>query len=277
MENVEFNDLYSIDKESLEQLAPVYGVIFLFKYSSIDREYAENGNKPLHGDYDTDYQSKGIFFANQTIQNACATQAVLNMLMNKPEINIGSELDNFKEFVTGFDGSMAGETIGNSELIRNVHNSFSAPLGIEIDDDRQSAKQDYSSDGVFHFVGYLQMQGHIYELDGLKTYPIKHIACEPDEFCAKLPGVIQERISKYPLSELRFSLLVMSENRLEKYLREGNEMQVAREMEKREGWRRENELRKHDHTSLLIGLLSNISKRCNDDEWAKMMVNATRN
>ena len=79
IQDVQFDDLYSIDSDSLNSMSPLYGVVFLFKYGNVDRSYAKDGNKPLDGEYDTEYQSKGIFFANQIIQNACATQAVLNM------------------------------------------------------------------------------------------------------------------------------------------------------------------------------------------------------
>ena len=93
MKDVEINELYSIDSDSLSQLDPVYGVVFLFKYGKIDREYASNGNRPLDGDYDVDYENKGIFFANQTIQNACATPVSYTHLDVYKRQDIDSLLD----------------------------------------------------------------------------------------------------------------------------------------------------------------------------------------
>ena len=58
--NVEINDLYSIDSETLRALQPIYGVIFLFKYGRKDREHASL-NKPITGEYDADYQDQGLF------------------------------------------------------------------------------------------------------------------------------------------------------------------------------------------------------------------------
>ena len=59
---------------------PVYGLIFLFKYmKKID--YKPN----VLSTWDPD-----LFFANQEIQNACATQAILGILLNNcDKLDIG--------------------------------------------------------------------------------------------------------------------------------------------------------------------------------------------
>ncbi|KAK6456979.1 ubiquitin carboxyl-terminal hydrolase [Scheffersomyces xylosifermentans] len=276
IQDVEINELYSIDSDSLRQLDPVHGVIFLFKYGKIDRQYAQDGNKPLDGVYDQDYQEKSIFFANQTIQNACATQAVLNVLLNKSdEVVLGDELSNFKSFVTGFDSEMIGEAMSNSDLIRSVHNSFSAPSSFA-DDDKPKPPQDYDdkNDGLFHFIGYLLKDNHIYELDGLKSYPIKHVECNSqEEFYEKLPGVIHNRISKYG-DELRFSLLAITNNKLEQAKKENDYDAINTQMMKRETWKNENELRRHDYMGLIVALLKNISKDLDDEEWKKLLDSA---
>lgn len=275
MKDVEINELYSIDSDSLSQLDPVYGVVFLFKYGKIDREYASNGNRPLDGDYDVDYENKGIFFANQTIQNACATQAVLNILLNKDDVvQLGDELSNFKSFVTGFDSEIIGETISNSEVIRKVHNSFSSPS--LMDEDKPEPPPDYDGrdDGLFHFIGYIRSGGYIYELDGLKSYPIRHVECSSQqEFYEKLPEVVFKRISLYG-DELRFSLLAVTNNKLEQATRDNDSEAIHSQLMKRETWTNENELRRHDYMGFLVALLTNISKEKNDEEWKKLLEKA---
>ncbi|PVH20811.1 hypothetical protein CXQ85_004319 [Candidozyma haemuli] len=273
VQNVQFDELYSIDKESLLAVAPVYAVVFLFKYSKLDREYAAK-KQPIDGEYDPDYAEKGIFFANQTIQNACATQAVLNSLLNKlDDIEIGEELHNLRSFIEGFDPEMAGETLSNSETLRSVHNSFSAPKFID-SDQLPPPDMDDKDDGLFHFITYLNINNTIYELDGLKQYPIKHETLDaPDHFYDVLPRVLQRRIDKYQ-GEIRFSLIAITNNKLEQYKLLGDDMSVQQELVKRETWKQENKFRRHDFPKLTVALLKNISKGMSDEEWEQLLNSA---
>lgn len=54
------------------------------------------------GTFDFEAAEK-LFFASQTIQNACGTQALLSVLLNKDgRIDIGSQLREFKDFTAAF-------------------------------------------------------------------------------------------------------------------------------------------------------------------------------
>lgn len=271
MQDVQIDELYSIDTQSLRQLAPVYAVIFLFKYGPLDRAAAAK-NEPIDGFYDREYQDKGIFFANQTIQNACATQAVINSLLNKTDvIQVGEELATIKLFTAGFDTEMSGDTISNSETIRTVHNSFSAPRFIDTSELPQP-EVDSKNDGLFHFVTFLNLNNTIYELDGLQRFPIVHDKLDsPEDFYEKLPEVLQRRISKYS-GEIRFSLLAVTNNKLTHFQNIGDAQGVEQELAKRETWSDENALRRHDFPRLTIELLKNISQEMDDDEWEKLLL-----
>ena len=76
----------------------MYGVIFLFKYPIGEK----TGDPPGDGKFDYD-ASESLFFAAQTIPNACGTQALLSVLLNKEgEVQIGPQLEEFKEFTSAF-------------------------------------------------------------------------------------------------------------------------------------------------------------------------------
>lgn len=64
------------------------------------------------------------------INNACATQAILSVLLNckHADISLGPNLEEFKNFCQSFDSNMRGLALSNSDVIREVHNSFSRYL-----------------------------------------------------------------------------------------------------------------------------------------------------
>jgi ubiquitin carboxyl-terminal hydrolase L5 len=72
---------------------PIYGLIFLFKWQ---KEPESEKRQPL-----TDYDPE-LFFANQVINDACATYALLSILMNRAkELDLGDELRNLRDFTLG--------------------------------------------------------------------------------------------------------------------------------------------------------------------------------
>lgn len=84
------------------ECSPVYGVIFLFKYPVGQKSTDE----AVDGQYDFG-ATENLFFANQTIQNACATQAILSVLLNRGDLEIGGPLTEFREFTQAFPAEVA--------------------------------------------------------------------------------------------------------------------------------------------------------------------------
>lgn len=68
---------------------PVYGLVFLFKW-------LPNTEKRAVAD------APHVYFARQVITNACATQALLNILLNVPALSLGADLSAFKETTADF-------------------------------------------------------------------------------------------------------------------------------------------------------------------------------
>lgn len=98
VKDVQFAELLTLEASELRALGDVYGVIFLFKYPTGEKR----SSVAQDGTFDHEAAQK-LFFAAQTIQNACGTQALLSVLLNKEgEIEIGRELREFKEFAGEF-------------------------------------------------------------------------------------------------------------------------------------------------------------------------------
>jgi ubiquitin carboxyl-terminal hydrolase L5 len=257
---VQFEELISLDADYIRQLSPVYGVIFLFKYPT--GEKANSDGTPKDGQYDY-AAAENLFFAAQTIQNACGTQALLSVLLNhdgaggeKPGagIDVGQDLREFKDFTTGFPPEFRGEALSNSELIRDVHNSFakSSPF---VDETQRTATGD---DDVYHFIAYTSINGILYELDGLQPAPIAHGASSFEDFPEKVIPVLQRRIERYPATEIRFNLLAMVRDLRVKAREIGDEELLYREEQKRSDWQFENALRRHNFVGFAGEVLKGV-------------------
>lgn len=252
VKDVQFEELIALDAEYLRQLSPVYGLIFLFKYPS--KEKAKFDGQPQDGQYDYEATEK-MFFAKQTIQNACGTQALLSVLLNKDnEIDVGSQLREFKDFTAALPAEFKGEALSNSQLIRDVHNSFSKSSPFV--DETEMPTEDGDA---YHFIAYTSINNILYELDGLHSAPISHGFSTAEEFADKVVQVLQRRIARYPAHEIRFNLLAMVKDLRVKAHEIGDQEMLSREEQKRSAWRFENALRRHNFLGFTGELLKEIA------------------
>ncbi|KAI1176144.1 ubiquitin carboxyl-terminal hydrolase [Nemania sp. FL0916] len=289
--DVQFEELLTLEPDALAELHPVYGVIFLFKYPT-DTPYTAT-DKPLDGTFDHE-ASERIFFAAQTIQNACGTQALLSVLLNKDSqstssggsggsdgeddmgLDIGQALREFRDFTMVLPPEFRGETLSNSELIRDVHNSFakSSPF---VDETQRTSGE---AEDAFHFIAYTPIGGTLYELDGLQPAPISHGACPPGEFPRKVMDVLQRRIARYEASEIRFNLMAMVRDLRVRAREIGDHDALEREDQKRRDWQYENALRRHNFVGLAGAVLQGVvaSKLADGGEpaYEKWIADATQ-
>ncbi|EAW07237.1 putative 26S proteasome-associated ubiquitin C-terminal hydrolase [Aspergillus clavatus NRRL 1] len=257
VKDVQFEELISLDADTIRSLSPVYGVIFLFKW--IRETPSPTPSQPLDGTYATN-PPENLFFAAQTIQNACGTQAILSVILNQDSpatsthpIAIGPELRAFKDFTTGFPPDLRGEALSNSEAIRTAHNAF-ARASPFVD---ETVRGPHDEDGdVYHFIAYTPVGGVLYELDGLRPYPIAHGPCDADSFPDKLIGVLQRRIARYPEGETRFNLMAVVRDLRVRARETGDAELLEREARKRRAWAWENTLRR----SNFVGFIGEMVK-----------------
>jgi hypothetical protein len=82
----EFVEVYDIEPWAIDHLHP-HGLIFCFLW-----------HKDVHRAIDfEDPSSERVWFANQLIDDACASQAILNVVLNCPGIDIGHDCTRLKQ------------------------------------------------------------------------------------------------------------------------------------------------------------------------------------
>jgi len=262
---VQVEELWSLDKENFAEVKPVYGLVFLFKWTP-DSDPA--------GSVVQDSRLDNIFFAKQVINNACATQAIMSVLMNIEDSNVtlGTTLKDFKEFCGALDPETKGLALSNSDQIRSVHNSFARQTLFEFD-----SKKAEKDDDVFHFVSYVPINGRIYELDGLKAGPVDHGPAGEDWTDAVRP-VIEARMMKYTQGEIHFNLMAVIQDKTIRYNNQLKslsgmsidsqmaevariEMLLAEEENKRSKWKQENIRRRHNYLPLIMEMLRSLASR----------------
>jgi len=213
VKGVQVEEVYDMEDATFTNLNPLHGMIFLFKWQK-----EANGSEVV-----LDQGAPGVFFAKQVIDNACATQAIVSVLMNRPSIELGPELTTFKSFAQDLPPDMRGLAIGNSAQIRNAHNSFARPEPFAFE-----SKQATEEDDVYHFIGYVPVNGKVYELDGLKEGPVLLGECDMDKWHEVARPAIQARMGRYSAKEIRFTLLALTQDRLQ-----ANEKRVSQIASKR--------------------------------------------
>ena len=95
VQDVEFRELVTLEPSDFASMGTVHGVVFLFKWR--EEDYTAEAIA-ASGVFD---YSEDIFFARQTVNNACATQAIINGLLNVDTVkDVGETLREFRSFAS---------------------------------------------------------------------------------------------------------------------------------------------------------------------------------
>ncbi|KAL4995710.1 ubiquitin carboxyl-terminal hydrolase [Aspergillus recurvatus] len=204
---VKVQEVVSLDNELLAFLnKPVYGIIFLFRWKEDDPEKQE-ASCP-----------EGLWFANQTASNACASVALLNIVNNIEGADLGENLRSFKDFTMPFTPALRGDAINNFEFIKRIHNSFARRMDMLNSDlqlkyeaaskrnrSKRSGHEEHEADAGFHFIAFVPALGKVWKFDGLERQPQALGVFEPEsDWLDLVKPNIEARMDKYGIE---FSIL----------------------------------------------------------------------
>lgn len=155
-----------------------------------------------------------MFFARQMISNSCATHALISILLNCDDqgLNLGPVLTRLKEHTKVMNPENKGYAIGNLPELAKAHNSHASYLSLYnkkeqianhsdsvsyvISGNQRTNLQQQSLHESYHFVSYVPINNRLYELDGLKNYPIDHGPVgEDNDWVEKFRSIIKKRLA----------------------------------------------------------------------------------
>jgi len=248
--HVELTELWSLDADSLAVLqsetTEVYGLIFLFEYKKSNRTVQHK-------------QVDDLFFAHQIATNACATQAILSVVLNRVP-QLGPHLSEFKDFVSSFPPDLKGTSIASSEVLRKAHNSFARPdafVGDALEQQQQKLRDPDASE-AFHFVAYIpHTNGNVYELDGLQPTPILVQDNVEEDWLSVAAQTIQNRMADV---SGKFNVMAVIADKRLGLSKDDDNVRLQELNTIRHNWMLENVRRAHNYVPFAVQMLQELAR-----------------
>lgn len=213
VKGVQVEEIYDLHKPLDSQ---VYGFIFLFRWIEERRSRRKVVEQTEIFVRDEEVVNN-IFFAQQMVPNSCATHALISILLNCPNIYLGETLSRLKAHTYGMSPENKGWAIGNTPELACAHNSHAMPQAKRRLDKSSSVSTGRFTGEAFHFVSFVPINGRLFELDGLKPYPIDHGPWnENGDWTEKFRSVMAERLgisAGEQYHDIRFNLMAVVPDR----------------------------------------------------------------
>eukprot|EP00124_Ichthyophonus_hoferi_P004927 Ihof_evm1s615 gene=Ihof_evmTU1s615 len=177
VKGVAVKEIYDIDEVvELGTHGHVYGIIMLFRWSNKEQMVRET-------EFEVDAP---VYFALQRVDNACATQALVCVLLNgldkgeggERNVMVGPQLEAFHKRTASLTWRGCGEALANSTFLHAIHSKFSLGPRESCTQSQLSKrrrklnnKEEGDLEMPFHYVAIIPKGGVVYELDGLKEAP----------------------------------------------------------------------------------------------------------
>ncbi|KAF9815128.1 hypothetical protein IEO21_04746 [Rhodonia placenta] len=236
VKGLEVIELYDIEPWAVDHLNP-HGLIFCYMCT-------EESDNFETGDELDDPDAERVWFANQLSDDACSSQAILNVLLNRPQIYLSDELSDFKKITDDMSpvcrpadirGGM--HAVAATTIEANKHDvgrtSDGSPAKKKRKTSRTTAKSKQKaaqsvldSQEAYHFIGYVPARDKVWELDGLRSCALEVGTLPPE--CRSEDGrngwmdivrpALRMKMQKYTSGSdhIRYSLLAIVDDRYQK-------------------------------------------------------------
>ncbi|XP_032878892.1 ubiquitin carboxyl-terminal hydrolase isozyme L3 isoform X2 [Amblyraja radiata] len=198
----QFGDVFGMDPELLSLVPrPVCSILLLFPVTEKYEAYKQEEEAKIKAEGQK--VNPRVYFMKQTISNACGTIGLIHALANNQDklgFECNSVMKRFLEDSANLSPEDKGKYLEKDESIRVTH-EFSAQEG-------QTEAPSLDEKVDLHFISFVNVDGHLYELDGRKPFPINHGDTTVDSLLGDAIEVCKKFMQRDP-DELRFTVMAL--------------------------------------------------------------------
>ncbi|XP_078258421.1 ubiquitin carboxyl-terminal hydrolase isozyme L3 [Rhinoraja longicauda] len=198
----EFGDVLGMDLEILSLVPrPICAILLLFPVTEKYEIYKQQEEAKIKAEGQK--VNPRVYFMKQSIRNACGTIGLIHAVANnqdKLEFECNSALKRFLVDSACLSPEDKGKYLEKDESIRVTH-EFSAQEG-------QTEAPSLDEKVDLHFISFVNVDGHLYELDGSKPFPINHGDTTDDCLLVDAIDVCKKFMQRDP-DELRFTVMAL--------------------------------------------------------------------
>lgn len=194
-----FADVFGLEPDLLSMLpGPCLALLLLFPITDNTRKSDEAEKARI--EKEGQVVSPNVYFMKQTISNACGTIALLHALGNAAGISIGGDFKIFYDATRNMKPDEIAKYVENDQSLASAHSDCAQ--------EGQTEAPPLETSVTEHFVCLAPIDGHLYELDGRKEYPVNHGACTSDSFLTEGARVAKSFMARDP-DNINFTVMAL--------------------------------------------------------------------
>uniref|UniRef100_A0A3Q3E2V3 Ubiquitin carboxyl-terminal hydrolase n=1 Tax=Labrus bergylta TaxID=56723 RepID=A0A3Q3E2V3_9LABR len=193
-----FVDVVGLEGEQLSTVPkPCCALMLLFPLTQQHESFRKQQADKVADDCDA-------YFLKQTGVNSCGTIALLHAVANnksKQTFDSGSILKEFLDQTANMSADDRAKALEKNQAIRDAHNEVAQQGQCRPEADKVN----------FHFIAFVNIDGHLYEFDGKMNGPVKHGATKDGSFVMDAAEVCRGFMEREQ-GEVRFSAVALCQS-----------------------------------------------------------------
>jgi len=202
-QSYQFCDVFGLDEELLLMTPqPCVALTLLFPTEKM-REYRSTQQKKI--EETGQHVSDKLFYVKQhdSLGNACGTIAAIHALANSG-VPLSGAIGDFVKSHTGKTADDIGKALEVDTTLKGSSEQSAQDTGLA-----QTETPDREAPLGYHFIAFIPKDGHLYELDGRKAFPINHGSTTEETFLLDAARAIKECFIANDPDNVNFNIMAL--------------------------------------------------------------------